>query len=118
VTLAKTVVRSLTPAARSFRADVRRFGHVINKDGVLGTHNLGELDIRLTTGNKDSLNRGKPFYIAWLWRLRAAGLSLKFAIRVARVTSSAARMFCFRYKTGMSRLFRTHPAPLSQCAMM
>src|SRR6266516_2897174 len=25
-------------AARSSRADVRRFGHVINKDGVLGTH--------------------------------------------------------------------------------
>jgi hypothetical protein len=38
VTLAKAVVRSLTPAARLFRADVRRFSHVINKDGVLGTH--------------------------------------------------------------------------------
>ena len=42
MTLAKTVVRSLTPAARSFRADVRRFGHVINKDGVLGTHSRDE----------------------------------------------------------------------------
>jgi hypothetical protein len=42
VTLAKTVVRPLTPAARSFRADVRRFSHVINKDGVLGTHSPDE----------------------------------------------------------------------------
>ena len=39
-TLVKTVVRSPTPAARSFRADVRRFGRLINKDGVLGTHSL------------------------------------------------------------------------------
>src|SRR2546430_12979192 len=28
----------LTPAARSFCADVRRFGYVINEDGVLGPH--------------------------------------------------------------------------------
>lgn len=34
------------------------------------------------------------------------------------VTSSAARNFCFRCKTGMSRLFRTYRAPLSQYAMM
>ena len=44
--------------------------------------------------------------------------SLKFAIRVARVTSSAARIFGFHSKTGMSRLFRTYRAPLSQFAMM
>jgi hypothetical protein len=25
-------------------ADVRRFGHVSNKDGVLGTHNPGQAD--------------------------------------------------------------------------
>jgi hypothetical protein len=36
--LPKTVVRSLTPAARSFCADVRRFGYVTNEDGVLGPH--------------------------------------------------------------------------------
>jgi hypothetical protein len=51
--------------------------------------------------------------VGGLWRG-----SLKFAIRVARVTSSAARIFGFHPKTGMSRLFRTYRAPLSQCAMM
>jgi hypothetical protein len=51
--------------------------------------------------------------VGGLWRG-----SLKFAIRVARVTSSAARTFGFHPKTGMNRLFRTYRAPLSQCAMM
>jgi hypothetical protein len=51
--------------------------------------------------------------VGGLWRG-----SLKFAIRVARVTSSAARIFGFHSKTGMSRLLRTYRAPLSQCAMM
>jgi hypothetical protein len=36
--------------------------------------------------------------------------------RCAWITWSAPRIFCFRYKTGMSRLFRTYRAPLSQCA--
>jgi hypothetical protein len=54
-----------------------------------------------------------PPQLAAFWRG-----SLKFAIRVARVTSSAAPIFGFHSKTGMSRLFRTYRAPLSQCAMM
>ncbi len=43
--------------------------------------------------------------------------SPKFPIRVARVTWSAPRIFGFHYETGMSRLFRTYRAPLSQCAI-
>jgi hypothetical protein len=34
-----------------------------------------------------------------------------------RIRWSAPRIFGFRYKTGMSKLFRTCRAPLSQCAM-
>src|SRR6266478_9116800 len=43
--------------------------------------------------------------------------SPKFPIRVARVTWSAPRIFGFHYETGMSRLFRTYRAPLSQGAI-
>ncbi len=79
----------------------------------------------VTTGTVASVSRGPGLVSiqagAFILAAAVGGLwrgSLKFAIRVARVTSSAARIFCFRYKTGMSRLFRTDRAPLSQCAMM
>ena len=43
-------------------ADVRRFGHVINKDGVLGTHNVGS--VRTAAFPHRSLNKDAPIYRA------------------------------------------------------
>jgi hypothetical protein len=37
-TIGETNRASKKPSSAIIRADVRRFGHVINKDGVLGTH--------------------------------------------------------------------------------
>jgi hypothetical protein len=80
----------------------------------------------VTTGTVASVSRGPSEDVsiqagAFILAAAVGGLwwgSLKFAIRVARVTSSAARIFGFHSKTGMSRLFRTYRASLSQFAMM
>ena len=50
---------------------------------------------------------------------RASGLAAAIILTwVGWVTRSAPGIFCLRRKTGMSRLFRTYPTPLSQYAMM